>query len=148
MDDACVSVGRTKFLCRCRIFIFIFFAHEKRSGFSHVLTICAFVSWRNNTFNFSNLSRSGSQRIIQYYHHCLMSGMQKPNLLRLVKEFKPNCSRNVLNIYDHTVAVGNQKRDVELLTMLQSAMRTNYHAAHVLDRKPSGSRIKVRHVPT
>lgn len=26
-------------------------------------------------------------------------------------DFKPNCSRNVLNIYDHTVAVSDQERD-------------------------------------
>lgn len=65
-----------------------------------------------------------------------------------VKEFKSNCSRNVLNIYDHTVAVSDQKRDGEHLTVLQSPMRTDYHAAHVLVRKPFGSSIKVRHVHT
>lgn len=65
-----------------------------------------------------------------------------------VKEFKPNCSGTVLNIYDHTVAVSDQKRDGEHLTVLQSPMRTDYHAAHVLVRKPSSSRIKVRHVHT
>lgn len=63
-------------------------------------------------------------------------------------DFKPNCSRNVLNIYDHTVAVSDQERDAEYLTVVQSPMRTDYHAAHVLVRKPSGSRIKVRHVHT
>lgn len=65
-----------------------------------------------------------------------------------VKELKPNCSRNVLNIYDHTVAVSNQQRDGKHLAVLQSPMRTDYYAAHVLLRKPSGSRIKVRHVHT
>lgn len=63
-----------------------------------------------------------------------------------VKELKPNCSRNVLNINDHTVAVSNQERDGERLAVLQSPMKTDYYAAHVLLRKPSGSRIKVRNV--
>lgn len=65
-----------------------------------------------------------------------------------VKELQPNCSRNVLNIHDHTVAASNQKRDGKHLAVLQSPMRTDYYAAHVLLRKPSGSRIKVRHVHT
>lgn len=65
-----------------------------------------------------------------------------------VKELKPNCSRNVLNINDHTVAVRNQERDGGRLAVLQSPMRTDYYAAHVLLRKPSGSRIKVRNVHT
>lgn len=65
-----------------------------------------------------------------------------------VKELKPDCSRIVLNMCDHTVAVSDQKKDGEHLTMLQSPMRTDYNATHVLIRKASGSIIKVMPIRT
>ena len=82
--------------------------------------------------------------------HVSLQSIPAPSIINLKawcrRGGSKNCCKTVLNIYDHRVAVSDQKRDRERLAVLQSPTRTDYHAAHVLTRKPAGRGIKVRPV--